>query len=224
MSKIGDSFRNITTNYRLTSKHDPRLGLILAGIFFGIMALAVIIGLAVHNLASLILIGLPLAIMATAVVFSRRAMRAAYKNIEGKPGAAVAVIQNMSKHGWFVIPMVAVNRNQDIVHRAVGRGGVLLIGEGQSAGLATLLANERKRTARFVGEAPLDQLVIGDQPGQVQIADLDKHLRKLPKVLSPGEVTELRHRLEAALPQSAPPVPKGPLPTSSRQVKRGKMR
>lgn len=224
MSKIGERFSNITTNYKLASKHDPKLGLILAAVFFGIIALSVALGLAVSNVATAVLIGIPIAMVATAFLFSRRAMAAAYKNIEGQPGAAVAVIQNMSKIGWFVIPMVAVNRNQDMVHRAVGKGGVVLIGEGQSGALRTLLANERKRTARFVGEAPLSELVIGDQPGQVKIADLDKHLRKMPKVLAPGEVTELRRRLEAALPQSAPPVPKGPIPTSSRQVKRGKMR
>ncbi|MGV1005843.1 MAG: DUF4191 domain-containing protein [Candidatus Nanopelagicales bacterium] len=224
MSKIGQRFSNITTNYKLASKHDSKLGLILAAIFFGILALSVILGRAVNNLATALLIGIPVAMVATAFVFSRRAMRAAYKNIEGQPGAAVAVIQNMTKLGWFVIPMVAVNRHQDMVHRAVGKGGVVLVGEGKTSGLRALLATERKRTARFVGEAPLSEVVIGDEPGEVKIAELDKHLRRMPKVLAPGEVTELRRRLEAAMPQSAPPVPKGPLPTSGRQVKRGKMR
>lgn len=223
MSKMGQRFRTIRDNYRMAREHDARLGWILAAIFLLGMAAFVALGMATNNLATWILVGLPVTLFVVVAVFSRRAMRSAYKSIEGKPGAAVAVVQNMSRQGWGITGGVAVNRAGDMVHRAVGRAGVVLIGEGTSPGLGALMAGERKRTIRFVGEIPVAEILIGDGPNRVAIAALDKRLRSMNKVLAPGEVTTLRKRLEAL--GSAPlPMPKGPVPKSARIPRGGKLR
>jgi hypothetical protein len=225
MSKLGDRIKVIGTNYKMASQYDPKLGWLLAGLFVAVMAVPIIGGLVLGNMITWVLIGLPIAILAVAILFSRRAMKSAYKSLEGKQGAAVAVIQsqNLAKAGWTVSPAVAVNKAQDMVHRAVGRGGIVLIGEGTSPGLAALSTAERKRTARFVGEIPIAEIVIGQGEGQVPIAGLEGYLRKLNKVLAPGEVTELRKRLDA-LTTSPLPIPKGPIPKSARAVPRGRIR
>jgi hypothetical protein len=223
MSKMGNRFRTIRENYRMAKKHDPRLGWILLGIFVLVMAVFVGIGAWTSNMVTWVIIGLSTALLVLTIVFSRRAMRSAYKSIEGQPGAAVAVVQSMTKQGWGITAAVAANKSQDLVHRAVGRPGVVLIGEGTSPGLPGLLATERKRTARFVGEIPITDITIGDGPDQVPIAKLDKHLRKMNKVLAPGEVTTLRKRLEA-LASTPVPIPKGPLPKGGRIPRGGKMR
>jgi len=150
-------------------------------------------------------------------------MKSAYRSIEGQPGAAVAVVQNMTKAGWGITAGVAVNKNQDLVHRAVGRPGIVLIGEGTSPALPALLAAERKRTARFISDIPITEITIGPEEGQVAIAKLDKHLRKMPKVLAPGEVTTMRKRLDA-LAAAPIPIPKGPMPKSGRVPRGGKLR
>ncbi len=223
MSKMGDRVRAIRENYRMAKKHDPRLGWILSGILVLVLAIFIAIGAATGNMITFVILGVSTALMIVAIVFSRRAMRSAYRSIEGQPGAAVAVIQNMAKAGWGVTPAVAANKHQDIVHRAVGRPGIILIGEGTSPALPALIASERKRTARFVSEAPIGELTIGPDEGQIAIAKLDRHLRKMPKVLAPGEVTALRKRLDAL--GSAPlPMPKGPMPRSGRMPRGGKMR
>ncbi len=85
------------------------------------------------------------------------------------------------------------------------------------------MTGERKRTARFVSEAPITEVVIGTEPGQIPISKLDKSLRKMPKVLAPGEVTTLRKRLDA-LATAPLPVPKGPMPKSGRVPRGGKLR
>jgi hypothetical protein len=223
MSKMGDRVRVIRDNYRMAKKQDPRLGWILLGVAVVVLAVFVTIGIVTDNPITWILLGLSSALLVVTIVFSRRATRAAYRSIEGQPGAAVAIVQNMARVGWAITPAVAVNRNQDLVHRAVGRPGVVLIGEATSPGLAALMANERKRTARFVGEVPITEVVIGDGPDQVPIAKLDKHLRKMNKVLAPGEVTALRKRLEA-LASTPLPMPKGPLPKGGRIPRGGKIR
>jgi hypothetical protein len=223
MSKMGDRFRTIRDNYRMAKEQDPQLRWILLGILAIGLAATTAVVLAFGNPVTWIIIGLSLILVVESIVFSRRAMRAAYKSIEGKPGAAVAIVQNMSKQGWAITPAVAANKNQDLVHRAVGRAGVVLIGEGTSAALPNLLTTEHKRTARFIGELPITEIVIGSEPGQVAIGQLDKHLRKLPKVLSPGESVNLRKRLDA-LATAPLPMPKGPMPKSGRMPRGGKMR
>ena len=64
-----------------------------------------------------------------AIVFGRRAERAAFGQMEGQPGAAAAVLENVGR-GWTVTPAVAMNRSQDVVHRAVGKPGIVLVAEG----------------------------------------------------------------------------------------------
>ena len=223
MSKMGDRFRTIRENYRMAKEHDPQLRWVLLGILAIGVAATIAVVLAFGNPFTWIIIGLSLTLVAETIVFSRRAMRAAYKSIEGKPGAAVAIVQNMAKQGWAITPAVAMNKNQDLVHRAVARPGVVLIGEGTSPALPTLLATEHKRTARFIGELPITELTIGSETGKVPIGKLEKHLRKMPKVLSPGESVDLRKRLDA-LATAPLPMPKGPMPKGGRMPRGGKMR
>jgi len=148
-------------------------------------------------------------------------MKAAYKQIDGEPGAAAAVIQGQRGSNWAVTPGVAVNRNQDLISRAVGKPGVVLISEGPSNRVVPMLANERKKTARWVPDVPIYEIQVGNEAGQVPLARLQKEINKLPRNLRGGEITEVRRRLDAiGNAASAMPIPKGPMPTSARQVRR----
>ena len=61
---------------------------------------------------------------------------------------------------------------------------------------------------------------MGNKDGQVPLDKLADHIRKLPKKLQPQQITDIRQRLRALDALRPPvPVPKGPMPTSSRQVK-----
>lgn len=147
-------------------------------------------------------------------------MRAAYTRIEGQPGAAAAVIESL-RGKWAVTPAVAVSRNQDMVSRVVGKPGVILVSEGSASRVGHLLGAERKKTARWVPDIPIYEIQIGEEDGQIALSDIQKTLNKLPKNLRGNEVTEVRRRLEAlGNAQQAMPVPKGPMPTSPRQVRR----
>ena len=120
------------------------------------------------------------------------------------------------RRGWDVTPVVATNKYQDVVHRAVGRPGVVLVGEGTSANRVTnLLTQERRRHARVVGEVPVLDITVGNGPDQVPLRRVAKHVMKLPRSLRPAEVTELRARLRALGTQPVP-MPKGPLPRNAK--------
>lgn len=225
MSKMGDRVKTIRENYRMAKEHDPKLTWILLGIALVGLIATIALAVSTGNPITWAIIGISLTLMVLTIVFSRRAMSAAYRSIEGKPGAAVAIVQSqaLSKRGWGITPAVAVNKSQDLVHRAVGRPGVVLIGEGTSPALANLMNSERKRTARYVSEMPITDVVIGSEDGQVSIAKLEKHLRKLPNVLSGSEASDLRKRLDA-LGAAPLPMPKGPMPKGGRMPRGGKMR
>ena len=60
----------------------------------------------------------------------------------------------MLRRGWDVKPAIAFTKNQDVVHRVVGRPGIVLVGEGNPSRVRNLLTVERKKHARIGGESP----------------------------------------------------------------------
>ncbi|SDN68248.1 DUF4191 domain-containing protein [Actinacidiphila guanduensis] len=206
----------IVQTYKMTRRVDTKVGLVLAAVgivTFGVfLALGFLIG---HPIWAGIL-GLLLALLATAVVFGRRAERAAFGQLEGQPGAAAAVLQNVGR-GWTVTQAVAVNKNQDMVHRAVGRAGVVLIGEGNPNRVKSLLAAEKKKVARVVYDVPVRDYIVGDDEGQLPLKKIRTTLMRLPRALSGPKTTEVNDRLRALGDLlSNMPIPKGPMPRGLR--------
>jgi hypothetical protein len=142
-------------------------------------------------------------------LFTRVAGTAAYANIEGQIGAGASVLMAIRK-GWTTTPAVAVNRQQDMVHRSVGRAGIVLTGEGGFA-VRQMILDEKKKAERFAPGVPITEIIVGDGEGQVSIRKLQKHIAKLPKKLSAHQMREVRARLKAVGGLSMP-IPKGPMP------------
>jgi hypothetical protein len=186
----------------------------LAGL--GTLAIIVVVGVVIGQIYFLIPLGVLLGLLVAMILFGRFAQAAQYSTIEGQPGAAAAVLQTM-RGNWTVTPAIAANRNMDVVHRAVGRAGVVLVGEGSPTRLPSLLAAEKKRVARVAYEVPIYDIQVGDGEGQVPIRRLQRHVMKLPRNLRSSAVSDLNYRLKA-LPQSLQ-APKGPMPRAGRQPK-----
>ena len=165
-----------------------------------------------------------LALLAMLIAFTtvtgRRGQAAAFSRLEGQPGAAYAILESL-RGDWRVTPAVAFNRNQDLVHRVVGRPGVILVAEGSGARARELLSGEARKVRRVIGEAPLHDVVVGDGEGQVPLRRLQAHVMKLPRALKPREVNAIESRLKA-VGGTAMPLPKGPMPT--RMPRGGKLR
>lgn len=219
--RIRTTLSSLAQNWSMTQKVYKLLPLEVGGIFLATFAVVFIpIYLWLNWLTALIL-AFPMGLLAATFWFSRRAMRAAYTQIDGQPGAAAAVIQSQRGSNWLVTPAVAVNKSQDIITRVVGKPGVVLVSEGPASRVVPLLANERKRTARWLPEVPIYEIQVGNDEGQVPLMKLQKALSKLPRNMRGGEVTEIRRRLDAlGNAASSMPIPKGPVPTSARQVRR----
>jgi hypothetical protein len=212
--------RQIGQAYKLTKRHDKRIGWLLLGVFVAVAGVLGFAGFVFLGPWIGVPLALVIALMVTMLVFGRRVERAAYAQVEGQPGAAAAGLQ-MLRRGWNVKPGVAFTKNQDVVHRVVGRPGIVLVGEGNPARVRNLLVVERRKHARVAGEAPITEIVAGDDVGEVPVRKLAKHVQKLPKKISPGDMTDLLARLralDAMRPQA--PIPRGPVPTSAMGMRR----
>ena len=131
----------------LVNQGDKKALPITIGSGVAIIAVLVVVGLLTGTAAFLIPLGVLAGVATTMILFGRFAQAAQYRAIEGQPGAAAAVMQSM-RGNWTVTPAVNGNRNLDVVHRAVGRPGVILVGEGVPSRVGPLLAAEKKKTAR----------------------------------------------------------------------------
>ncbi|MEU3710118.1 DUF4191 domain-containing protein [Streptomyces catenulae] len=212
--------KQIAQTYKMTRRVDSKVGLVVAGVGIVVFGVLLGIGFAIGHPVYGGILGFVLAFLAMAIVFGRRAERAAFGQMEGQPGAAAAVLENV--RGWTVTPAVAMNRSQDVVHRAVGKAGIVLVGEGNPNRLRGLLAAEKKRMARTVADAPVHDFVIGEGEGEVPLKKLRTRLMKLPRVLPGAQVTAVNDRLRALGDlMSNMPVPKGPM---NMRPPRGKMR
>ena len=220
LAKIRSRLAALAQNWSMTQRVYRLLPLEVAGFF---LAGAIIVGTPITifvNLLTGVLVAIPSGLLAATFWFSRRAMRAAYAQIDGQAGASAAVLQS-PRGGWLVTPAVSVNKSQDMVSRVVGKPGVILVSEGPSSRVGHLLGNERKKTARWVPEIPIYEIQVGNEEGQVPLLKLQSALNKLPRNLRGGEITEVRRRLDAVSQTGgALPIPKGPVPTSARQVRR----
>jgi Domain of unknown function (DUF4191) len=189
---------------------------IVALVGVGVLALCVVIGLVTGLVAVLAPLGVLGGLLAAMIIFGRFAQSAQYAAIEGQPGAAAAILQTM-RGGWTVTPAVAANRNMDVVHRAVGKPGVVLVGEGSPHRLPSLLAAEKKRISRVAYDVPIYDMQVGNEEGQVPVRKLQRKLMRLPRNLKGQAVAELNFRLKA-LPASLQ-APKGPVPKTGRMPK-----
>lgn len=216
--------KQIRQSYTLTKKSDPKIGLVLSGVFL----LAALAGFAVmllvfRTLLFSIVFGILTGSMVTLIVFGRRAQKAAYSQIDGKPGAAAAAL-GMLKRGWKTDPAIAVTKQQDVVTRVVGPPGIVLIGEGNVNRLRPLLTSERRKHERVASDTPIHELVVGHDPGQIPLEKLTKHVTKLGRELKPAQMTDVLARIKALdANRSALPMPKGPMPTSMKGM-RGQQR
>jgi hypothetical protein len=223
--KAGPSRREklaqIKLAFSMTRKADSKMLPVVIGAFVITLGAMIGIGAAVGHPIYLGVVGLLLALVVAVALFGRRVQKTAFTQVEGQLGAAAAVLQNM-RGNWRVTPAVQFSREQDMVHRVIGRPGIVLVGEGSPARLRGLLVNEKKALARVVGETPIYDVVVGEGEGQVELRGLEKHFLKLPRNIKPAMVNQLDRKLKAIRTASGVlPIPKGPMPT---RVPRGKVR
>lgn len=206
--------------WSMTRAQDPRAIPWILGPALAVLVVLVVVGILVGHIVVFSVVAVLGAVITGTSIFGRRATRTMYAQVEGRPGAAASVLQGM-RGDWRVTPAVGFTRNQELLHRVIGRPGIILVGEGQSpAAIRALIVDQKRRVARVAPETPVFEVVVGDGEGQVPIRKLQQHVVKLPRSLRKPEIGAVEARMKA-LGGANVPLPKGPLP---QRVPRGKMR
>ena len=211
--------------FKMTKEHDPNavwwmaLGFVLplaAGIIVGVLTA----GGSIFGIVLWIVTGLMAGILAFMIILGRRAERAAYGQIAGKPGAVGAVLKSSLPRGWTgsEMPVAVSPKTQDAVYRAVGRGGIVLIGEGPKTRTQRMLDEERRRVSKILPNVPVNFLHVGPDADSVPLHKLSKRVGKFKKSLNKAEVHAVNNRVSSLARggRSVLPIPKGIDPQKAR--------
>ncbi|MDO5750167.1 MAG: DUF4191 domain-containing protein [Rothia sp. (in: high G+C Gram-positive bacteria)] len=177
------TFSQIKQVYRETKKQDPNIGWILLLASLGTLLVSLVIGVLLGNWITFLILGLGLAAIVAMLILGRRARTAAYAQIEDQPGRSGAVL-NSIRRGWIVEEQpVAANRAQDVVFRAVGKPGIVLVTEGPWSRVKPLVEKEKKNLRIVTPNVPVHVIQTGHDEGQVDLKDLEKTMKGLTKVM-----------------------------------------
>jgi uncharacterized integral membrane protein len=164
-----------------------------------------------------IIIGLFGGILLFIIVLGRYAERAAYAQIEGQPGAVGAVLKSGLRRSWIgsEMPVAISAKSQDFVYRAVGRGGIVLIGEGPRSRTQRMLDDERRKVSRIVPNVPVTLLYVGPDADSIPLHRIPSTLGRLKRSLRRQEIQTVNSRLQS-LGKNLLPIPKGIDPARAR--------
>ncbi|MGH3855005.1 MAG: DUF4191 domain-containing protein [Pseudonocardiaceae bacterium] len=200
--------------FTIQRREDKALLPLMIGVFLGVAAVGFVVGLLVHHQWATLSLGIMLGGLGATLIFGRRVQRTVFAKADGQPGAAAWALENL-RGEWKVTPAVAGTTQLDAVHRVIGRPGVVLVAEGAPHRLKPLLAQEKKRVSRLIGDVPIYDLTVGNGEGQIPLAILPRHLAKLPRNIDKGQIDGLETKLTILATRSAA-MPKGPLPPGAK--------
>jgi hypothetical protein len=213
--------RQVWQIFQMTREADPAVVWWMLLTFAGTVLIGLGLGFALGHPVYILVLAVPLAVLLALVIMARRAERAAYARFAGQPGASAMAFQNL-RRGWSVDqePVAVDPRTRDVVFRAVGRPGVVLVAEGPPQRAGRLAEGERKRIVRVLGQnVPVTVLLCGDGEDQIPLRRLSAHMMRMKPAITKSEVSAVAQRLRA-LGGMRPPIPKGIDPTRARPDRR----
>ncbi|WP_412539935.1 DUF4191 domain-containing protein [Longispora sp. K20-0274] len=206
---LRDRLKQIGMVFAFTAKRDK--------LFVPLVAVAVLVPVVIAGLLVWLLdswlwapTGLLLALLGVMIVLNLRSNTAMMSEAEGQPGAAAQILE-MMRGDWRVTPAVQLTTQNDFVHRVIGRPGVILVAEGAPGRLKSMLAQEKKKLNRVVGDTPVYDFIVGNEGDEVPLRKLRMSMMKLPRNITGKQVNALETRL-TALSAGRPAMPKGPIP------------
>lgn len=213
--------------YKTTKAHDKNLTLMMLLAFLAPILVATLLAVLLPGgiVAYILwpLTGALVGVLLATIVLGRRAEKAAYEQIEGRPGAAGTVVSGGLRRSYrgSEKPVAIEARSQTYVYRAVGRGGIVLVAEGASAKAKDLMVKEERRIRRSaaLSNIPVTKIHVGREPDQIPLPELPKTIYKIKRSLNRAEVQEVYNRLQT-LKQEPLGIPKGIDPMRMRRPSR----
>ncbi|HEV7957121.1 MAG: hypothetical protein JWL94_866 [Microbacteriaceae bacterium] len=201
--------------FKMTKRYDSRAVWYLLLAFLLPIGVSVVLAVlitpgSVIGIVLYVISGVLAGALAFLIVLGRRAERAAYGQIAGQPGAVGAVLKSSLRRGWTAseMPVSVSPKTQDAVYRAVGRGGIVLIGEGPKSRTTRMLEDERRKVTRLVPTVPVNMLFVGPDTGSVPLHRIPREMNKFKRTLNKGEIYAVSNRI-GSLGKNNLPIPKG---------------
>jgi hypothetical protein len=215
-------FKQVWQFYTVTRRTDPSITWWMLGVAAAVIVVLTLIGLLLGHWLEFLIFSIPMGFLAAVIIMGRRGERAAYKQLEGQPGAAGAALTALRRGWYYEQQPVAAEANKPgdftsaaLVFRAIGRPGVVLVSEGPLSRASRLVDSERKRVNRVAPGVPVTLLRIGKGEDEVPVRRLARTITKMKPQLTKAEVDAVNKRLKA-LGGVKMPVPKGTDPLRSR--------
>ncbi|WP_291279519.1 DUF4191 domain-containing protein [Galactobacter sp.] len=195
--------------FKMTRKAEPKVPWIMLLIFLGSGVVLGALGWLIGNWITFGILGLVIGLLLAVIYMNRRAEKAAFAQIEGRPGSSGAALSTMGR-GWIVReePVSVSPKHQDLVFMAIGKPGVVLVTEGPTARVRPLADGVKRNVTRAVKNVPITVVNAGSQDGQIPLPKVRKELKALKKAISRQEIKAVDQRL-STLNMSKPPIPKG---------------
>ncbi|WOF24502.1 DUF4191 family protein [Microbacterium betulae] len=216
-------FSQIKSLFTFTREAFPWLGWLLIAIIVVGIGLGVVAGILLQPSWWGILLwsitGLMVGALAAMMTMTRLSTRAMYRKLDGMPGASGHVLANMLGRRWRADDMpVGINpKTQEAVYRAVGRGGIVVVGEGSRGRLTKLMRDERMKAQRVAHGVPVHEFYVGHGDDEIPIDRLVKTVKSLPKALDRATMGAVVQRIESVSQSvTSLPIPKGVDPTRVR--------
>ena len=201
------TIKQIITIFKYTHKEDKMLPALIAGAFLVPVIVFVILGIifrwTVLTWVFLMLIAIMLGMLMATIVLTRRADMVGYKQLDGKPGAAISVLRNINKAGFnFPEQPVWVDpRTKDAIWRGTGYNGIYLLGEGDYDRVKRAMDRQEHKNALLAKIHPRERFI-----------------------LTKAELEKLNARLRTLQTKNGMGIPKGIDPTRMQHVSRRAMR
>lgn len=210
-------FAQIRTLYTFTQKTFRWLPFLIAGI----LALGTVAGIGLGFLIPPVAVwtvvlwgvtGVMAGVLASMMTMTRLSTIAMYRQIDGMPGAAGHVMSTALGRRWQASDMpVGVNpKTQEAVYRAIGRGGVVIVGEGARGRLTRLVNDERSKAQRVAQGVPVTVFYVGHGDDEVPISKLASSIKSLPKKIDRATMAAVIKRIDSVSQSvTSLPIPKG---------------
>lgn len=195
------------------------VGLAVVGVGLGVLLGFLIPPVAVWSVILWGVTGLMLGVLGALILMTRLSTVVMYKKLDGMPGAAGHVLSTSLGRNWIASEMpVGINpKTHDAVYRVIGRGGVVIVGEGARGRLTRLVNDERMKVQRVASGVPIDVVYVGHGEGDVPISKLAATIKSRPKKVDRATMAAVVKRVDSVSQSvTSLPIPKGIDPMRAR--------
>lgn len=195
------------------------IAVVVAGFGIGVLIGFLIPPVAIWSIILWAVTGVMFGLLGAMILMTRVSTRAMYRKLDGVPGGAGHVLSTSLGRKWVASDMpVGVNpKTQDAVYRVIGRGGVVIVGEGARGRLTRLINDEKMKIQRVASGVPVTVIHLGHGEGEVPISKLSSTIKSLPKTVDRGTMAAVVKRVDSVSQSvTSLPIPKGVDPTKAR--------